>query len=59
MSNLEFKFNGGNGTVLCNVCSIMLVPYAKPDQIDCAHICDECFEELLPAIEKIREWKDN
>ena len=60
MSNLDFRFNNGNGTVLCNVCSIMLVPYAKRDnQIECAHICDDCFKELLPSIEKIREWKDH
>lgn len=59
MSNLDFRFNNGNGTVLCNVCSTMLVPYAKhSEQIDCAHICDDCYEKLRPAIEKLMELKD-
>jgi len=60
MSNLTFMFNNGNGTVLCNVCRIMLVPYANRDhQIDCAHICDKCFEKLKPAIYNIQKENDD
>lgn len=44
---VEVKFNGGRGTVLCNVCSIMLTDACDTkEQIDCAHICKDCYEEM-------------
>jgi hypothetical protein len=43
----EVKFNGGNGTVLCNVCHIMLTDACDTrEQIDCYHLCEECYEEM-------------
>lgn len=43
----EVKFNNGRGTVLCNVCRIMLVNACNvSEQIDCAHLCEECYKEL-------------
>ena len=43
----EVKFNGGKGTVLCNVCSIMLIDSCDTrNQIDCAHLCEKCYEEM-------------
>lgn len=47
MSNLDVKFNNGNGTVLCNICRTMLVDHCVVSmQIDCAHICDDCYDNL-------------
>ena len=43
----EVKFNNGRGTVLCNLCSTMLVNACNvSEQIDCAHLCEKCYEEL-------------
>ena len=43
----EVKFNGGKGTVLCNVCHIMLTDACDTrEQIDCYHLCEECYEEM-------------
>lgn len=43
----EVKFNNGRGTVLCNVCSIMLTDSCDTrNQIDCYHICEKCYEEM-------------
>ena len=43
----EVKFNGGRGTVLCNVCSIMLADSCDVhSQIDSIHICEKCYEEM-------------
>lgn len=44
---VEVKFNGGKGTVLCNVCSIMLTDSCDTrEQIDCYHLCESCYEEM-------------
>lgn len=43
----EVKFNGGRGTVLCNVCRTMLCDSCDTrHQIDCYHVCEECYKEL-------------
>lgn len=43
----EVKFNNGRGTVLCNVCNIMLTDACDTrEQIDCYHLCEECYEEM-------------
>lgn len=43
----EVKFNGGRGTVLCNVCRTMLTDACDTrEQIDCYHLCEECYEEM-------------
>ena len=40
----EVKFNGGKGTVLCNLCSVMLTDACDTSsQIDCYHICEDCY----------------
>ena len=43
----EVKFNGGKGTVLCNVCHVMLTDACDTrHQIDCYHVCEECYKEM-------------
>lgn len=43
----EVKFNGGRGTVLCNVCHVMLADSCDiRNQIDCYHVCEECYKEM-------------
>lgn len=43
----DVRFNNGNGTVLCNVCRIMLTDSCKAsEQIDCAHLCEGCYNDL-------------
>lgn len=57
MSNLTFMFNNGNGTVLCNGCHIMLVQTANRDhQIDCAHLCDACFDDFGAQKALLQLW---
>ena len=54
----EVKFNNGNGTVLCNVCSIMLTDSCNvSEQIDCYHLCEDCYNEMNGgAYEKLRNF---
>jgi hypothetical protein len=43
----EVKFNNGRGTVLCNVCNIMLTDACDTrKQIDCYHLCEGCYNDL-------------
>ena len=43
----EVKFNNGRGTVLCNVCSIMLADSCDVhNQIDSYHVCEDCYKEM-------------
>ena len=52
------KFNNGSGAVLCNMCHAMLVDGCDINkQIDCAHLCDECYHEncIEPIIEDLFE----
>lgn len=43
----EVKFNSGRGTVLCNVCRIMLTDACNvAEQIDCYHVCEDCYKDL-------------
>jgi hypothetical protein len=45
----EVKFNGGRGTVLCNVCRIMLTDSCDTrEQIDCYHLCEDCYKLFVP-----------
>ena len=47
----EIKFNGGKGTVLCNVCSTMLTDSCDTsNQIDCAHLCEKCWDVISQAM---------
>lgn len=57
MKLAEVKFNNGNGTVLCNICHTMLVDSCVVTaQIDCAHLCEECYENLKG--ERLAELED-
>ena len=46
-----FKFNGGNGAIICDCCRIIMKenisqndwPEKDPDGVPYADICDECF----------------
>lgn len=43
----EVKFNNGRGTVLCNVCSIMLTDACDTShQVDCYHMCEDCYNQI-------------
>jgi hypothetical protein len=45
---VDVRFNNGRGTVLCNMCSIMLTDACDTrDQIDCYHLCEDCYKQLL------------
>lgn len=54
----DVRFNSGRGTVLCNVCSIMLTNSCDTrNQIDCYHVCEDCYNELKGgAYEKLRNF---
>jgi hypothetical protein len=38
------KYNGGEGAVLCNECSVILAKGV--DHTDCVHLCKDCYESF-------------
>lgn len=50
----DVRFNNGNGTVLCNLCSTMLVDHCDTSkQIDCVHLCKKCYDKLYNTLRLI------
>ena len=38
----KVKFNGGEGALLCNECSVILA--TGTEHTDCVHLCKDCYE---------------
>lgn len=52
MNKAIFKFNNGDGAILCNRCSVIVKsPVQLENVVDCVHLCNKCFDSLT-AIEQ-------
>jgi len=40
-----FKFNGGNGAIICDYCRIIVKEPALESEKDCMDLCDTCLRK--------------